>query len=199
MDHGKNAHSPLLARRRALRAAAAMGAFAVAGCAVPNQPREQQPPGPPPTLRVGPGDRIQVTVFGVAEMTGEYLVSDSGAISMPLAGQIPVANMTTRQAEEALTQRLAQGLVQNPQVSVNVTRYRQIFVVGEVQRPGGFDYFSGLTVLNAIALGGGYSVRADPRRLTVVRAADPARRSEPATEATYLAPGDTVQVPERWF
>lgn len=185
-------------RRGVLLLATGLGA-ALTGCAVPNQPREQQVSGPPPTLRIGPGDRVQVTVFGVTEMTGEFLVSDSGTISLPLAGQVPMANMTTRQAEESLTQRLAQGLVQNPQVSINVTRYRQVFVVGEVQRPGGYDYFSGLTVLNAIALGGGYSVRADPRRLTVVRAADPSRRAEQATEATYLAPGDTVQVPERWF
>ncbi len=199
MVKGKQLEADHPSRRRTLVAVASLVAVAVSGCAVPNQPREPQSPGPPPTLRIGPGDRVQVTVFGVAEMTGEYLVSDSGTISLPLAGQVPMGSMTTRQAEEALTQRLAQGLVQNPQVSINVTRFRQIFVVGEVQRPGGFDYFSGLTVLNAIALGGGYSVRADPRRLTVVRAADPARRAEPATEATYLAPGDTVQVPERWF
>ena len=199
MSQGKRLQIGNPSRRTALVALAALYASGVAGCAVPNQPRELQSPGPPPTLRIGPGDRVQVTVFGVAEMTGEYLVSDSGTVSLPLAGQVPMGGMTTRQAEEAMTQRLAQGLVQNPQVSINVTRFRQIFVVGEEQRPGGFDYFSGLTVLNAIALGGGYSVRADPRRLTVVRAADPARRAEPATEATYLAPGDTVQVPERWF
>ncbi|MBL8836986.1 MAG: polysaccharide export protein [Alphaproteobacteria bacterium] len=199
MSQGKQLRSVHPSRRRVFVALASLCAIGASGCAVPNQPRETQPPGPPPTLRIGPGDRVQVTVFGVNEMTGEYLVSDSGTISLPLAGQVPMGSMTTRQAEEALTQRLAQGLVQNPQVSINVTRYRQIFVVGEVQRPGGFDYFSGLTVLNAVALGGGYSVRADPRRLTVVRAADPARRAEPATEATYLAPGDTLQVPERWF
>ncbi len=199
MKQGKHVQTVRPSRRGIFVALASICAIGASGCAVPNQPREQQPSGPLPALRIGPGDRIQVSVFGVTEMTGEYLVSDSGSISLPLAGQVPMGNMTTRQAEEALAQRLAQGLVQNPQVSINVTRYRQIFVVGEVQRPGGFDYFSGLTVLNAVALGGGYSVRADPRRLTVVRAADPARRAEPATEATYLAPGDTVQVPERWF
>lgn len=171
--------------------------LALGGCA--SQVRTDQAAGPPPALRIGPGERVQVTVFGVTEMTGEYLVGDSGTVSIPLAGQVQFANLTPRQAEEALTQRLAQGLVQNPQVSVNVTRYRQIFVLGEVQRAGGFDYFAGLTVLNAVALGSGYTVRADPRRIIVVRAADPNRRPEPATESTYLQPGDTVQVPERWF
>jgi polysaccharide export outer membrane protein len=171
---------------------------ALAGCADQTRP-QQAAAGPPPALRIGPGDRVQVTVFGVTEMTNEYLVSDSGTISIPLAGQIPIAGATQRQAEEAITQRLAQGLVQNPQVSVNVARYRQIFVLGEVQKPGGYDYFAGLTVLNAIALGGGYTVRADQRRILLVRASDPNRRPEVVTEATYLQPGDTVQVPERWF
>jgi polysaccharide export outer membrane protein len=172
--------------------------MALGGCE--NQPRTDLPaPGPPPALRIGPGDRVQVTVFGVAEMTSEYLVSDSGTISIPLAGQIPVANLTQSQAEQVVSQRLAQGLVQNPQVSINVTRYRQIFVLGEVQKPGGFDYFAGLTVLNAIALGGGYTVRADQRRVFLVRASDANRRPEVVTESTYLQPGDTVQVTERWF
>jgi protein involved in polysaccharide export with SLBB domain len=181
------------------RTVAAMLACLVAlgGCA--NQPVTDQAAGPPPALRIGPGDHVQVTVFGVTEMTNEYLVSDSGTISIPLAGQVPIANLTQRQAEEAVTQRLAQGLVQNPQVSINVTRYRQIFVLGEVQKPGGFDYFAGLTVLNAVALGGGYSVRADQRHIILVRASDPNRRPEVVSESTYLQPGDTVQVPERWF
>lgn len=180
-------------------AAAVLACLMALGSCAPNQVRTDQPAGPPPALRIGPGDRVQVTVFGVTEMTAEYLVSDSGAISIPLAGQVPIANMTPSQAEQALTQRLAQGLVQNPQVSINVTRYRQIFVLGEVQRPGGFDYFAGLTVLNAVALGGGYTVRADPRRIVIVRASDPNRRPEVVNESTYLQPGDTVQVPERWF
>lgn len=171
--------------------------MALGGCA--NQPRTDQAAGPPPALRIGPGDRVQVTVFGVTEMTGEYTVSDSGTISIPLAGQVPIANLTTRQAEEALAQRLAQGLVQNPQVSINVTRYRLIFVLGEVQRPGGFEYFAGMTVLNAVALGGGYTVRADQRNILLIRAADPNRRPEVVSDSTYIQPGDTVQVPERWF
>lgn len=171
--------------------------MALGGCA--NQPRTDQAAGPPPALRIGPGDRVQVTVFGVTEMTNEYTVSDSGTISIPLAGQVPIANLTTRQAEEALAQRLAQGLVQNPQVSINVTRYRLIFVLGEVQRPGGFEYFAGMTVLNAVALGGGYTVRADQRNILLIRAADPSRRPEVVGDSAYIQPGDTVQVPERWF
>ena len=172
--------------------------MALGGCE--NQPRtDQAAPGPPPALRIGPGDRVQVTVFGVTDMTSEYLVSDSGTISLPLAGQIPIANLTQSQAEQVVAQRLAQGLVQNPQVSINVTRYRQIFVLGEVQKPGGFDYFPGLTVLSAIALGGGYTVRADQRRVFLVRASDANRRPELVGESTYLQPGDTVQVTERWF
>jgi hypothetical protein len=50
-----------------------------------------------------------------------------------------------------------------------------------------------------MALGGGYSVRADQRHVLLVRASDPNRRPQVVTESTYLQPGDTVQVPERWF
>jgi polysaccharide export outer membrane protein len=153
-----------------------------------------------PALQLGPGDRIQVTVFGVAELSGEFTVSDTGTVSMPLAGQVVVNNQTTAQVEQTLSRRLASGgLVQNPQVSVNVVRYRQVFVVGEVTRAGGFDYFSGMTVINAVALAGGYTIRASRGRVSVVRGGDAGRAQVPVTDSTFLMPGDVIQVPERWF
>jgi protein involved in polysaccharide export with SLBB domain len=153
-----------------------------------------------PALQLGPGDRIQLVVYGVAELSGEYTVGDTGTVSIPLAGQVEVVNQTTAQVEATLARRLSgRGLVQNPQVSVNVVRHRQVFVVGEVTRPGGFDYFSGMTVINAVALGGGYTVRAARSRVWVVRGGDASRAAVLVNDNTFLLPGDTIQVPERWF
>jgi protein involved in polysaccharide export with SLBB domain len=178
--------------------------LALAACETTPATTPSTPPnltaGGVPALQLGPGDRIQLVVYGVAELSGEYTIGDTGTVSIPLAGQVEVTNQTTAQIESTLARRLAtRGLVQNPQVSVNVVKHRQVFVVGEVTRPGGFDYFSGMTVINAVALAGGYTVRASRSRVWVVRGGDGSRTAVQVNDNTFLLPGDTIQVPERWF
>lgn len=109
--------------------------------------------------RVGPRDQLEVTVFGHADLSGSYTVSADGSISFPLIGDVSVGGRTTRDIEETLAQRLADGFLKNPQVSVRVREYRsqRVFVMGEVGQPGPVPLTGALTLLEALASAGGPS------------------------------------------
>jgi polysaccharide export outer membrane protein len=113
----------------------------------------------PVDYRVGPRDQLEVTVFGHSDLSGSYTVSADGSISFPLIGDVSVGGRTTRDIEETLAQRLADGFLKNPQVSVRVTEYRsqRVFVMGEVGRPGPVALTGSLTLLEALANAGGPS------------------------------------------
>jgi len=178
----------------------AMAAFlAMTGCAGSEnlQPLPQQASAP--EYHLGPGDRLSIVVFGEDNMTGEYDVDDTGTVSVPLAGRIQVNNMTPAELEKALDQRLGKGLVTNPQVAVSVVRYRPFYILGEVKNPGAYPYYSGATVLSAVALAGGYTYRAQTGTIEVVRPDGADTDPKLAKEEAYLQPGDIVIVPLRWF
>jgi protein involved in polysaccharide export with SLBB domain len=149
--------------------------------------------------QLGAGDQIEVIVFGEDNLSGTYDLDEAGAFSLPLAGPVTVNGKTARQAEVAIAKRLADGLVTDPKVSVNVKRYRPIYVLGEVQKPGAYPSYGATSVLNAVALAGGYTYRARNSEITVIRYGDAAHRPVSIGEADTVLPGDTVTVPERWF
>ena len=148
---------------------------------------------------LGAGDQIDVVVFGEDNLSGVYDLDEAGAFSLPLAGRVTVNGKTTRQAEAAITARLADGLVTDPKVSVNVKRYRPIYVMGEVRRPGGYPVYGPTSVINAVALAGGYTYRARNSEITVIRYGDAAHQPVRISESDSVQPGDTITVPERWF
>lgn len=104
---------------------------------------------------LAPGDRVVVTVIGQAELTGDYMVDGSGAIQMPLVGAVPVADANVSELERRIAQRLANGYLQNPQVSVRLNELRPIYVLGDVKSAGAYPFRYGMTILSAIALAGG--------------------------------------------
>jgi polysaccharide export outer membrane protein len=176
----------------------------LAGCAdEPSAPGPQSasldPTSAGAPYELGPGDQIDVTVFGEDNLSGTFDLDESGAFSLPLAGPVDLKGKTARQAEVAISARLADGLVTDPKVSVNIKRYRPIYVLGEVQRPGAYPSYGATSVLNAVALAGGYTYRARTASITVIRYDDPAHRPIPIAETETVLPGDTVTVPERWF
>lgn len=153
----------------------------------------------PQAYKLGAGDRVAVSVYGEKDLSGEFDVDDTGSIAFPLVGAYKVADLTPRQVEAGLSDRLKRGLVTDPKVNVAVLRYRPIFIVGEVQKPGAYEFYNGITVLNAVAYAGGYTYRARNSKITVVRAGASDRTPEPVAEGTLLQPGDIIMIPERWF
>jgi polysaccharide export outer membrane protein len=121
-------------------------------------------PGP---YRVAPGDRLNVIVFGQSELTGEFIVHRTGGIGMPLLGEIQVSRMTVKEIEQSLAKQLQDGYIQRPAVSVRVSEFRPIYVLGDVRTPGSYPFRDGQIVVNAIALAGGTGQMIDFQRATM--------------------------------
>ncbi|MCB1378244.1 MAG: polysaccharide export protein [Alphaproteobacteria bacterium] len=149
--------------------------------------------------RVGAGDRMTIRVAGEADLSSEYLVDGAGNISMPYVQTIMVAGMTASQIENLVAQRLRDGYLRDPQVSVQVTTLRPFYILGEVNAAGSFPYQPGMTVQNAIAIAGGYGARADQKQVLVTRKNADGTATHKVPVTTQLYPGDIIYVRERWF
>ncbi|MBD9453479.1 SLBB domain-containing protein [Rhizobium sp. RHZ02] len=92
-----------------------------------------------------------------AAVGGEYTVSDQGTIIVPLLGAVSVENKDEAGLASAIAKALKEkiGLVDEPAASVEILKYPPIYVVGDVKNPGEYEFRSGMTVLKALALGGG--------------------------------------------
>jgi len=150
--------------------------------------------------RLGSGDRVRITVYGQPEMTGEYSVDGGGQMSFPLVGQIRAGGLTAPELEKALVGKLSPGYLKNPSISVEVLTYRPFYIVGEVRTPGSYPFVNGMTVLNAVALAGGFTYRARETSFYVTRTGEDGAKTKLSTgaDATIL-PGDIITVRERYF
>lgn len=148
--------------------------------------------------RLASGDRVRVNVFGEPELTGEYELDGGGVFSMPLIGTVPADALTVRELEARIDGMLRGDYLVNPQISVEVLNYRPFYILGEVNEPGSYAYRAGMTVINAVALAGGYTFRADQDDIEIRRGGDTQQTLE-AREQTKVLPGDIVEVKERFF
>jgi polysaccharide export outer membrane protein len=148
---------------------------------------------------LGPGDRLHITVYGQDLMTNDYMVDRDGSVALPLAGRVQIGGMVTADAEAAIRKKLGRGIVVDPNVTVDVIQYRPIYVIGEVNKPGAYDYTSNIVMINAVALAGGFTYRAGKEGVLVLRGSEASEQRYHATQTTALQPGDVVLVPERFF
>jgi len=148
---------------------------------------------------LGSADKIRITVFGEPSLTGEYFVSSSGKVSLPLAGEVQAAGLTLRDFHDHVVKALQDGYLKDPKVSLEVLTFRPFYILGEVSKPGQYPYTSGLTVFNAVATAGGFTYRANTRKVLIKRASESAEREVPLSADTTIAPGDTIRIPERFF
>lgn len=148
--------------------------------------------------RLSAGDKVRIAVFGEDDLTVSERVSDRGTVSYPLLGELKVEGMTPGEVEMLVASRLRGPYLVDPRVRVSIEEYREFFVMGQVNRPGGYAFLPGLTVRKAISLAGGYTERASRRKLFVVSEDRP--NQERRVEQDYkIAPGDTVVVKESFF
>ena len=148
--------------------------------------------------RLSAGDKVRIAVFGEDDLTVSERVSDRGTVSYPLLGELKVEGMTPGEVEMLVASRLRGPYLVDPRVRVSIEEYREFFVMGQVNRPGGYAFLPGLTVRKAISLAGGYTERASRRKLFVVSEDRP--NQERQVEQDYkIAPGDTVVVKESFF
>ncbi len=160
---------------------------------------------------LGPGDTFDVRVYGEAELTGTYRVAQDGSIDFPLIGRVRVMGLEPTEIADALSTRLRDGrMLVQPQISVLVKEYasKRISVVGAVTRPGTFPMSSGLTVVQAISLAGGFTALASRNGTVVTRRINGQLRryrvpvadvTEGEADDVALGAGDIIYVPERVF
>ena len=121
--------------------------------------------------RIAPLDTLSIKVFKMPELSGEYDVDLTGQVSLPLIGSVQAVELTTAQLDERLTQKYGERYLENPDVSVGVkaSTRRSVTVDGAVKESGSFPVTGPLTLMQAVALAGGTSEDANPRRVAVFR------------------------------
>jgi polysaccharide export outer membrane protein len=146
------------------------------------------------------GDKVRVTQYDVASETGEYTVDPAGAIIVPPLAPLVVAGLTPNAAARLIEKKFTEGgLLRAPRITLEVTAYGPIFVLGEVARPGEFVYKPGMSLLAAVAAAGGYTYRADKSRVFIRRSGDALETVYDLTADLVVMPGDVVRVPEIHF
>lgn len=146
------------------------------------------------------GDRVRVIVFNQPELTGEYQIDATNMLSLPLVGRVPAGGLKPVELERQLAAKLNDGYLKNASVSVEVIAFRPFYIVGEVKTPGSYPYVWGMSVLNAVALAGGFTYRAKESAFYLLRTAPDGRKTKlDAAQETAVLPGDVITVRERFF
>lgn len=149
---------------------------------------------------LGSGDVIRISVHGEPDLSFEEIrLTDAGTFTFPFIGEVDANGKTAGEVRNLLVERLKDGYLIDPRVSVSVVNYREFYIAGEVKLPGGYPYQPGLTLDRAIALAGGLTERASTKRMTIVRGSEGSRAEEKATMDTKVRPGDTINIDEGFF
>lgn len=149
---------------------------------------------------LGPDDQIKMTVFGEEELSGVYAVSAVGTLSIPLIGDVRASGRTLKQLEAEIVEKFRGGYLVDPSVALEVAKYRPFYILGEVRLPGSYSYVSGINVLNAVALAGGFTYRANKKRIQIRRAGPNGNDVVEEKPIEYkIQPGDVILVRERFF
>jgi len=158
----------------------------------------------PDAYRIGPEDMLQISVWKNEPMSRAVPVRPDGKISLPLLNDVQAAGLTALELREVLAKKLAEYMP-SPEVSVIVSDVRsfKVSVIGEVARPGRFELKSWTTVLDVLALAGGFTQFASRSRIVILRPAATTMKRIPFNynklageqENFYLRNGDIVLVP----
>jgi protein involved in polysaccharide export with SLBB domain len=188
--------------------AALVGALAALTSAAPGQ----TPAGGRASGTISPMDTVEIRVFREEELTTMGQLSPDGTISMPLIGTVKMRGLTTDQAAAAITAKLKDGYLVNPQVSVTIEARvrRSITVLGQVQNAGVFELPANrqLTVVEAIGMAGGATRIANTKKITLKRSSGGKPQvstlnlkdiTSGKTPDIALRDGDVLTVPESLF
>jgi polysaccharide biosynthesis/export protein len=164
-------------------------------------------PGEPPGYRIGPEDVVQVSVWKNEALSRTVPVRPDGMISLPVLNDVQAAGLTPMELREVLVKKLVE-YAPSPEVSVIVAEVNsfKVSVIGAVARPGRYDTRTWVTVLDALAMAGGFTEFADRSRVVVLRTEGGSHRRVPfdysrldrekdAQANFLLRPGDVVLVP----
>lgn len=141
--------------------------------------------------KIAPMDMLNVKVFRMPDLTGDYEVDLTGQISLPLIGSVSAAELTTAQLDDLLTRRLGEKYLENPDVSVGIksSTRRSVTVDGAVNKAGSFPVNGPTTLMQAVASAGGTGPDANPRRVAIFRQIS-GKRQAAAFDLTSIRRGE---------
>jgi protein involved in polysaccharide export with SLBB domain len=149
-------------------------------------------------FRLAPGDKIHLTVFNEDNITDDYEVDPEGLISVPLAGVVKAGGLRKVDLEKALADKLG-SLLKDPRITISVVSFRPFYIIGEVEKPGEYQFRTGLNVISAMSIAGGSTYRANKGHVLIQRGGAGDFKEYPMLPTIKVYPGDLVKVPERFF
>ncbi len=150
--------------------AAVIACAALVGPAQPQAPARPQAEANADAYRVNPGDLLEISVWGEEDLQREVPVRPDGGVSFPLAGEIVARGRTPDDIRQEIESRLARYIPDSvTTVTVTEPAGNQIFVIGQVTKPGAFVMNPALDVVQALAMAGGMTPFADTRNIIILR------------------------------
>ena len=167
-------------------------------------PTGQHRPAATSEYLIGPADVLQVIVWKEPELSRAVTVRFDGMVTVPLIGDVAAAGRTTTQLAETLTQGLRR-FIEVPRVTVGIEQANsaRFYVVGQVGKSGEFPLSGPTTVLQALALAGGFKDFAKTDGIVIVRKDQTVvpvnykriADGKDVAQNVLLSPGDTIVVP----
>jgi len=160
-------------------------------------------------MPLGPGDKVELVVYyGAHELKAQYTIDPSGDFEVQFVGTVPASGHTAQEIQKDIKDRLADGYLQDPIVSLTVLEInsRMLSVMGQVARSGTIKFTPGMTITEAIANSGGFSPMARKNMVKVTRVVEGKKEiykipvemiAEGSRPNFPVMPGDEVFVPER--
>lgn len=160
---------------------------------------------------LGPGDKIEITVYRHDELSKTLWIGPSGKIIYPLIGDIQASGLSIFELREKIRDGLSKYII-DPKVGINIitVQSQSVAVLGEVKKPGSFFLDHPLTVLEAISLAGGFTIKAKQGSVFLIRKGlekqtvkvlnlKKAIKKGDLTYNVVLQRGDIIYVPEKFF
>lgn len=146
--------------------------------------------------KIAPMDTLNIRVFRMDDLTGDYQVDLAGNISMPLIGEVRAVDVTTAELDSILTRRFGEKYLENPDVSVGIkaSARRNVTVDGAVKQAGSFPVNGPMTLMQAVAQAGGTTDDANARRIAIFRQID-GKRQAAAFDLTSIRRGEMQDPP----
>ncbi len=176
------------------------------------QTAADQPPSPPAAVRtvdyvIGPEDILGIVFWREPDMSGDVTVRPDGRITIPVIGEIQASGRRPEQLQEEITEAAGKYISgANVVVIVRTINSRKVFVTGRVTTPGTYPIMGALSVMQGIALAGGLTEFANPKKITILRTENgqsrtmsfnyqDVSRGKNLDQNIQLRPGDTIVVP----
>lgn len=181
------------------------------GCGPKIDNSRVQLPSPVESSTIGPDDIFRMQIVGEKDLPEEYQVSSDGSVDLPYIHRVQAAGLEPQALAQLIRDKLiSQKILTDPSVIVAIKEYRskKITVLGQVQRPGSFSFTSGMTLLQAVSLSGGFTAIAKTDHVNLTRRTKTGSKTvvlsvdsitDGRSPDILLQAGDAIYVGERVF